>query len=239
MVEVLERGNIYFVYRPKEERPPQGVEDVQRFYLVLKPQGKARFRLLQIGQKELPRVQDGGQRYWGFVEKVGQRAEEVEDELEAQPGQPVARPAGEGVYAIVRHENHTHLAYALELPGGPGPVQRALRIAPEASYVLAVKNPEAPSPRGMGLSEERQARFSPELQRRFLGRRFIEVDPPDFLDYPGAEVLLIGAARDVSEELGLELDPQRETEETAEVFNELRMERERHPVESLLKGEWR
>jgi hypothetical protein len=249
MAQVLERGDIYFVYRPRvEEETVEGFEDVQRTYMILSPRARGRHRLIVLGQKRLPEARDGGQRVWGFVDKVGRRPEEVEDQLErvvygtktrGTREQPAARPAGEGVYAIVRHEDHTHLAYALELPRQPGAVQEALRIEPEGSYVLSVKNPEAPSPPGVGLPAERRAAFPAELQRVFHGRRFAEADPPELLDHEGAEVLLVGTDEDVSEDLGIRLDPQKETEHTAEIFTQLRLEKEQHPTEPLFRGEWR
>jgi hypothetical protein len=47
MAEVLERGNIYFVYRPKvEHTSAAGLEDVQRFFMILCPFGRQRYRLI-------------------------------------------------------------------------------------------------------------------------------------------------------------------------------------------------
>jgi hypothetical protein len=111
---VLERGTIYFAYRPKvQAQTAHGFDDVQRFYVVLSPRGKASYRLIVIGQKKLPAVTGPGDRMaWGFVEEVSGRPEHVEDELDprryftethGERGQPAARPAGEGVYAIARH----------------------------------------------------------------------------------------------------------------------------------------
>jgi hypothetical protein len=246
---VLERGNIYFFYRPRiEEQAVHGFEDVQRMYMILRAHGKRSYRLIIIGEKRLPVVTGAGDRkLWGFVEKVASRAEEVEDELDPKTyptrtrGErhlPAARPAGEGVYAIARHRDHTHLAYALELPTKPGEVQRALNIVEEGSYIISVKNPEAPSPAGTGLDEARRARFPKDLQERFRERRFIPLDPPDFLDHEGAEILLVGARQDVYEELGLQLNPEHETEATAEIFNDLRMEKSLHPTTPLFEGKW-
>jgi hypothetical protein len=99
------------------------------------------------------------------------------------------------VYALVRHDDHTHLAYALELPSKPGEVQEELEILPEASYIITVKNPEQPSPPGVGLDEAQQAELPNRLEARFRGRRFVPVDPPEFLDPEGAELILIGAGR--------------------------------------------
>jgi hypothetical protein len=246
---VLESGDIYFAYRPKiEAQAAKSFEDVARLYMILSPRGKQLYRFIIIGEKRLPAVSGGGDRKtWGFVEKVASRPEEVEDELdpETYPTKTrgerhlaAARPAGEGVYAIARHSGHTHLAYALELPAEPGEVQQALNIVKEGSYIIVVKNPEAPSPPDVGLDESRRARFPKELQERFAGRRFIPADPPDFLDYEGAEILLVGARQDVFAELGLKLNPEHETEATAEIFNDLKMERSLHPLTPLFKGNW-
>jgi len=246
---VLEGGDIYFAYRPKvEAQVARGFEDVARLYMILSPRVKRSYRLIIIGEKHLPAVSGGGDRKsWGFVEKVASRPEEVEDELDPEVYEtktrgerqlPTARPAGEGIYAIVRHSGHTHLAYALELPVEPGEVQQALNIVKEGSYIIVVKNPEAPSPPGVGLDELRRARFPEELQKRFAGRRFIPVDPPDFLDYEGVEILLVGTRQDVFAELGLQLNPEHETEATAEIFNDLKMERSLHPLTPLFKGKW-
>jgi hypothetical protein len=248
MADILERGNIYFVYRPRvEESTVEGLEDVQRFFMILSPHRKQRYRLIVIGRKRLPEVGEQHERNWGFVQKVGRRAEEVEDELKAlrystktrgERHLSPARPAGEGVYAIARHDDHTHLVYALELPREPGPVQQQLHIRGEASYILTVKNPEVSSPPGTGLGEDQQPRLPNRLQSRFDSHRFVPADPPDFLDHEGTQLILIGAEEDALDELGIRLDPQHETLETAEIFNDLRMERNQHPLKPLFEGQW-
>lgn len=215
-VEVLERGDIYFAYRPKiDVDSPKGIDDVQRLYMVLSPRDKDRYRMVVIGQKKLPGIEDGGERT-----------------------RPAARPAGEGVYAILRHGDHTHLAYVLELPETGKDVQRALNIRQEGSYIISVNNPETPSPRGAGLEEHEEAEFPKRLQERFRDRRFANVDPPEFLNHEGAELLLIGAGGDVSEELGIELDAERESADSAKILADLKLDSEEHPTEPLLKGEW-
>jgi hypothetical protein len=149
-----------------------------------------------------------------------------------------ARPAGEGVYTIARHDDHTHLAFALELPEQPGEVQEELNIPREGSYIITVKNPDVDAPPGIGLPEEGRAELPRRLRERFHGRRFVPVDPPDFLDREGAEFVLIGADEDVFEELGVRLSPEHETLETAELFNDLRMKRSEHPLRPLFEGRW-
>jgi hypothetical protein len=248
MPQVLERGNIYFVYRPRvEENSAAGLEDVQRFFVILSPSGKDRHRLIVIGRKKLPEIEDQHEKNWGFVQKVGRDAHEVEDELDratydtktrGERHLAPARPAGEGVYAIVRHEDHTHLAFALELPAKPGEVQEELNIPAQGSYIITIKNPQRPAPPGLGLPPEAKPEFPEHLRLRFAGRRFVPVDPPEFLDHEGGELVLIGAGEDVFDELGIQLDPQRETIETAEIFNDLQMERREHPLKPLFEGKW-
>lgn len=243
--QVLEKGDIYFLYRPKVgKKEVSGLEDVQRFFMVLSPKGKDVFRLITMGKQTLPDVDEKGERNWGFVSKVGRRAQDVEDELDrgvydtktrGQRELEAARPAGEGVYAIVRHGDHTHLAYSIELPKRGGEVQRALKIEDEASYIISVKNPQAPSPKGAGLRGEQKAEFPKRLQEAFEGRRFMDASP-DFLDYEGAELILIGASEEPLKELRIELKPQTETEASAEIFKDLRLERDQHPVRPLFEG---
>ncbi len=243
-VHVLERGDVFFLYRPNEDwHEPGGLLDIRRFYMVLHPQGQERFRLVAIGKKKLPGVEGGPQRHWGFVDGVFRTPEEL---LQAAAGIPLLigiggenlRPAGEGVYALVLHGNHTHLAYVLELPPNPGEVQEAFNIKPEGRFVIAVKNPEAASPPGVGLEQDRQPDFPRELYSRFGDRRWVSVDPPEFLDYEGSELVLIGGPDDLGEDLGIDLQAHPEDEETAEIFRDLHMEKSERTIKPLFQGVW-
>lgn len=112
-----------------------------------------------------------------------------------------ARPCGEGVYGLVTHHGHTHLAYALEMPQLPGEVQHAMNIEKEGSLIISIKNPEKPGPKWAGLPTESKAAYAEALHDKFLGRSFIPANPPSFLDYSGAEILLIGASDDLVKDL--------------------------------------
>jgi hypothetical protein len=105
--------------------------------------------------------------------------------------------------------------------------------------VIAVKNPDAPTPAGVGLGSVERASFPARLVERFRGRRFVRVDPPEVLDREGAELLLIGAAEDAADELGIELDAERERREAADVFRRLRLRPQELPTEPLEQCEWR
>jgi hypothetical protein len=247
MAQMLETGDLFFCYRPRVDVDHvRGPEDVARLYVMLKPEGRAVFRRVIVGRKRLPDV-GAHERTWGFVDLVTSRPEELEDELDPATYEtrtrgirvvPPARPAGEAVYAIAEHEGHTHLAHVLELPEKPGPVQDGLGIRAAASMIVTVRNPEGEAPPAAGLPPGRRARYPEELQRRFGGRRFAPLDPPEFLDHSGTELVLIGASDDPRSELGIDLQPERETLESADVFTKLGMEPDVHPLGPLLASRW-
>lgn len=200
----LERGDISLLYVPRVERPrPRGLEDVQRFLLLLAPHGRTLCRLLLIGHKRLPdATQRGRERYWGFVARVGSMEDLARGELDphtyrtrtrGERFQPGARRAGEGEYRILRHRDHTHLEYHLLVPRAPGDVQRDLHVEPSASYIIAVKNPVRRPPPGTDAPEPLDPALPPELMARFRDRRYAPADPPDFLDHEGLELMLIAA----------------------------------------------
>ncbi len=246
--QVLERGSIYFFYRPRvEDEAPESLRDVQRFHMVLSPDNGEVYRLIAVGRKRMPDVERGHERNWGFVERVTKAPEDMrailgpesyETKTRGRRVQPAARPAGEGVYAIVKHGNHTHLAYELELPERPGPVQDELNVEKSGSYVVTVRNPGAPSRGQAGLARGERPNYPHELMDKFRGRRFGELDSPRFLDFEGAEIILIGADEEPGRELNVDLHAQDESEATAQIFRELRLERGHTNKRPLLRGQW-
>ena len=242
---ILERGNIYFLYRPKVQQEARKKSDVERFYMVLSPDGKKIYREIIMGQKELPKVEEGRERNWGFVKTVVSDAKELQGEFaeveystktRGDRKLAAARPAGEGIYAIVRHDGHTHLVYSLELPENPREVQREFQIEDEASYIISIKNPKKPSPPKVGLRGDQKAEYPQELQELFHDRSFADADPPELLDYEGAEIMLIGAGEDPLNELGIKLHAEHETETSADIFRDLKLNRQKHPLKPLFEG---
>lgn len=245
--EIVEKGDIYFVYRPRiEEREAEGLADVQRFYMVMKPEGQARFRVAVLGRKRLPQPENH-ERIWGFIESVARQGSSVENEFRerhystrtrGERTLPSVRPAGEGVYALIRRGRNLHLTYELELPERPGEVQQELNVKPQAAYVLSVRNPETPSPPGAGLPEQEEAHYPKTLRQEFRSRRFASEDPR-LLDYEGAEFILIGARPDPERAYDIGIHAEHETAEKADIFRQLKMSRREHPIEPLLNGKWR
>src|ERR1041385_5023563 len=161
--EILEQGDIYFFYRPKKNaQEVKGIDDVRRFFMVTAPEqnNSQLYRLFVIGKKSLPEVRKtearASERYWARVGGVFKDANELTKELlsdEFRKGD-AARPVGEGKYAIVKHQNHTELAYVLELPNEPGEAQKELGIEKEASYIVIVINPVKPVPEGYPSADQ-------------------------------------------------------------------------------------
>lgn len=237
----LERGDIFFFYRPKVElEEAHGLEEVQRFLVVLRATGGRLFRILTIGRKHLPDLQTH-EREWGFVDLVTEDAAPIAEALRAATYQTktrglrhlaAARPAGEGAYALHREGRNLVLAYRLELPTEPGPVQQELGIAQEAAYVVALKNPEVPNPPGIGLKEEDRVHFPAGEQEEFHGTSWSAADK-HLLDFERAEFVLIGATDHPSAVPAERAQPAPEA-----VLRRLKLTPRDTPLEPLVEGAW-
>jgi len=256
-VQVLEKGNIVFFYRPKEGvLHPRSPDDLERVYLMLLPDDQThhRNRVLNVTHGVFPMIVPGKalpeERDWAFVQDVSQDPKKVLEDLQknisappepsGQRARPWARPAGQGRYEIVEHDKHTHLAYRLSQPTKPGEVQAELQVKPEASYVISVKEPYAPSE--IALSEKPS--YPESLRNKFDGHGWIPLDPTDFLDYRWTQVLLIGARANVEKELGIKLSAAAENKAEREVLEVLRKEAKQAEkqgislLEPLKEGQW-
>lgn len=243
--EIVEEGDIYFAYRPRiDEDSAEGLADIQRFYMVMKPEGQARLRAAVLGRKRLPEARDH-ERIWGFIEAVKSgpavenefREHHYATETRGERRLPPVRAAGEGVYALIKRGRNLHLTYELELPQRSGEVQEELNIERQAAYILSIKNPEAGSPPGAGLPGREQARYPKSLEQEFRGRRFASEDP-HLLDYEGAEFILVGARTDPERAYAVDIETEHETARSADIFRQLRMSPREHPIDPLTKGDW-
>ncbi|XAR74060.1 hypothetical protein NMG60_11008226 [Bertholletia excelsa] len=182
-------------------------------------------RFIVMRRKSLPDPAKKSRPYWGFVEMVTTRIEDVETALKGEENDvatkghrrnSAARALGEGIYRILRHgvtgkKTHTHLIYELEFPPEQekNEPQESLDVEREGSFLIQIKNPDqqqqGSSSQFRGLGNKRKAVFPAHLQGQFGKLRFAPADPPDFLNYEGCELLLISASDDIDEELRLEL----------------------------------
>jgi hypothetical protein len=249
--EIIEQGDIFFFYRPKVgTEEVKGIKDVQRFYMIVLPEDNNKYRLFLIGQKQLPEIVEGKstseEKNWALNILTTSNPDDIHKEL--MPSEyttetrgkrilAAAAPAGEGKYTIVKHGNHTELAYILELPEIPGPTQREFEIKKEASYIISVKNPDVKVP-GFAASEK-DPEYPKALKEKFGDKRWINVDEPDLLNYENTQLLLIGARKkEVEEELGVNINEEKETEKSADLFKELKLRKEQVPLKPLLKGKF-
>lgn len=241
--DVQETGDLFVLYRPKvEHEAASSLDDVERLHVVLRPKSRALWRLLVLGAKRLPDLRSH-ERNWGFVDRVLRQPEEVREFFAAQTYETKtrgtrhlapARPAGEGVYALARRGAQMHLAYRLELPEAPGPVQEALGIRAEAVYALSIKNPEVP---GAALLGDGKAHLPKGLQAGFRGRRY-EGESAAPLDHEGVEFLLTGVEARVGAALSGTLDAEDETLHSSDLLKLLGTRRERTATEPLIEGLW-
>src|SRR5215210_2137270 len=255
-IMIIEQGDIFFFYRPKvDTEEVKDIEDVQRFYMVTSPEKKKKkndiYRLFLIGQKQLPEIVEGKstseEKNWALNILTASKPDDIHKELlpaeyttetKGKRRLAAAAPAGEGKYTIVKHDNHTELAYLLELPEQPGPTQKEFEINKEASYIVSVKNPDIQIP-GFKAFEKRKPQYPERIKKEFGDRRWINVEDPELLNYENTQMLLIGARKkDVQEELGIELNEEKETANTAELFRKIKIRKDQVPLKSLLKGEF-
>src|SRR5919206_2090911 len=253
--EILEQGDIYFFYRPKKGAEEiKGIEDVRRFFIVTAAEQDNHgskiplYRLFVIGKKSLPEIRKtearASERYWARVGGVFKNANEITKELlsdEFRKGD-AARPVGEGKYAIVKHQNHTELAYVLEMPNEPGEAQQELGIEKEASYVISVINPKVPVPQGYPSSEEPPNYPESVLKEFGENENFISLARDlRFINFQNAQMILAGAreGRDViQKEFGIDIREEKETLHSADIFSKLKIEKNKVPTKPLIEGKF-
>jgi hypothetical protein len=212
---LLEQGAVAFFYRPRVGlQSAESVLEVQRLFMVLAPRRPSPLRLVTIGRKRMPEVRPGqahpNERNWAIITMVTDDADALRDEL-APKTYPTktrglrrlaaAQPLGSGRYQLLLHGAHTELAYALSAPQSPGPAQHEFEIKRQARYIVAVRSPAMLTPGFPGPS--RGPAYPQPLREKFGERRWIAADDPQLLNYPNAQLLLIGAS-EAGLELGLE-----------------------------------
>ena len=257
--EILEQGDIYFFYRPKKAAEEvKGIEDVRRFFMVTAPEQEENnnnnnskknqlYRLFVIGKKSLPEIRKSearsSERYWARVGGIFTDPNELTKELfsdEFRKGD-AARPVGEGKYTIIivkhQNQNHAELAYILEMPNEPGEAQKELGIEKEASYIISVINPKISKSSNLPTTEE-PPKYPQEVLDEFSEtENFVSLaKDTKFIDYQNAQIILVGAreGRDaIKNEIGIEIE---ESLQSADIFNKLRVRKDKVPIRPLMEG---
>ncbi|CAG8712282.1 33437_t:CDS:1 [Racocetra persica] len=197
-IQIIQQGNVYFFYRPKIENQA----DVQRFFFILNPEKQKKYYLLIVGKKHLPETKKH-ESYFLLVDKVSADKKALLESLEekhyqtktrGERIQPASHDLAEGKYLIVEHQGHTHFCYQITNPAELKKEQREFNLQKEDDYLISVKNPQQPSPPGVGLGEKQKVNYPPEVQKKFADYRFISLRETEFLQ-EGAEILLTTQGR--------------------------------------------
>lgn len=216
---ILEKGIVYFFFRGRVNvEDPQGIEDVARSYIILRPiplgaklgdgplEDLGTSRLLVMPKKMMPK--STRDRFLVFVEKPKATIEELRKQFQGSDYStktagtshvPPATPFAEGVYAITRTGRESHLAYEITTPE-IGELQKDFGVKEKGSYVLSVKNPKFPGPANANIGNP--AKYPEQIQRKFkeLGKskelRWVPLEP-EMLDYEHTQVLIIGEKKGI------------------------------------------
>lgn len=218
---VVERGDVYFVCQPRvEQRVLKRLPDVQRTFMLLRPAGTGHYRRILLGHKRMPRlgVQGRRERFWCYVDRVGGMSRITDGldpytyvtETRGERFQPGARVVAAGRYELTLHASHTHLSYTLDAYDEQSTLLASLCIARSASYIVLAMRPR------LGLRGWREWSAMPEeLKTRFGEKRFVQATPA-FLDFEGANVVLVGGSGRVR--TSIELEPSELAERSPGAF---------------------
>jgi hypothetical protein len=187
MVEVLERGDISFFFRPRVQPADAPVTElgVQSFFIVLSAASGVH-RRVRIGRKRMPAA--SGERLWARVERVGSLQRVLADQLEAEEYrtktrgdryQPGARPIGQGCYAFARHDDHVHLVYRIDRPEDDVPDE--VRVPEAGSDIVLFER----VPRASAV--------------------WTTAGGPALLDDEGAEIVIVGVGDEPEHDLGIDV----------------------------------
>jgi hypothetical protein len=183
-------------------------------------------RLLALPKKVWPK--GGNDKFMSFVEKAGTTMAELKDSFfvgseystktTGTNHTPNVTLVGEGVYAFTNTgggRGAAHLAYMLTVPSELGEVQHDIGLKEKGSFVISLKNPEAPGPANASLPQKPE--WPSEFIEEFGGRGWMPAEPKH-LDYAHAQILMIG--EDFEKSDNLEPNPKDEKDDAKEVPEE-------------------
>ncbi|EFY87057.1 hypothetical protein MAC_06955 [Metarhizium acridum CQMa 102] len=214
---VLEKGVPYYFIRGRVgSDEPKSIDDIARGYLILRPipddaklrgalPTSATARLIALPKKALPAGPKD--RFMAFVEKSHASYDELEKKFlkgevyetktVGRRQSPDATPVGEGVYVITTTGRESHLSYMATLPDELGELQHALRFNEKGSFIISSKNPTYKGPSYARLPKGPE--YPQSVLDKFKDLRWVGAQP-EFLDYPRAQLLLIGHKTGLGEE---------------------------------------
>ncbi|CZT00173.1 uncharacterized protein RCO7_08402 [Rhynchosporium graminicola] len=250
---ILEKGIIYFFFRGRVGvEDPQGIEDVARSYIVLRPlplgaklgegplEDSGNARLLALPKKMLPKSRQD--RFLVFVENPSATIKDLREQFSSNDyatktsgHTPSATPFAEGIYAITSTGRESHLAYLLTVPSSIGEVQKELGLNEKGSFVVSAKNPNAPGPANATL--DNPADYPEEIQKKFRDLRWMPLEPA-LLAYQNTQFLLIGEGMGDVDNAVQEMKKDAKDDEKVKPVEELeKLEEEDHDRVEHLEGD--
>ncbi|CZS95011.1 uncharacterized protein RAG0_04812 [Rhynchosporium agropyri] len=252
---ILEKGIIYFFFRGRVGvEDPQGIEDVARSYIVLRPlplgaklgegplEDSGNARLLALPKKMLPKSRQD--RFLVFVENPSATIKDLREQFSSNDyatktsgtsHTPSATPFAEGIYAITSTGRESHLAYLLTVPSSIGEVQKELGLNEKGSFVVSAKNSNAPGPANATL--DNPADYPEEIQKKFRDLRWMPLEPA-LLAYQNTQFLLIGEGMGDVDNAVQEMKKDAKDDEKVKPVEELeKLEEEDHDRVEHLKGD--
>ena len=114
---------------------------------------------------------------------------------------------------------------------------RELGIEKEASYIISVINPKIPKQSNLPATEK-PPKYPQEVLNEFNeNENFVSLErDTKFIDYQNAQIILVGAreGRDaIKRETGIEIE---ESSQSADIFNKLRVRKDKVPIRPLIEG---
>ncbi|KID72304.1 protein kinase subdomain-containing protein, partial [Metarhizium brunneum ARSEF 3297] len=215
---VLEKGVLYYFIRGRVGiDEPKSIDDIARGYLILRPipddaklhgalPTSATARLIALPKKALPAGPKD--RFMAFVEKSHASYDELgekflkggvyETKTAGRRQSPDATPVGEGVYVLTTTGRESHLSYMATLPQELGELQmRCDSTTREVSpSVAGIRRTRA---RRLHSCHRTQSILSREVLDKFGDLRQVGAQP-EFMNYPRAQILLIGHKTGLGEE---------------------------------------
>jgi hypothetical protein len=183
MVEILEQGAVSFVAEARRGvDAPAGPRDLARLFVVLAPADRRPLRRLSVRCRSLPE-RERARRFYAHVDRIagapGRLTEDVRAPAPGARGPLRVCVLAVGRYALARHGDHVHLAYALARACARGALATRVGIRDGASFVVCVSR-----------------RSLPPTRRPESGHPLAAATPAR-LDVLGAEIALVAGGRAV------------------------------------------
>jgi len=259
-IEVLEKGRIFFLYRPTvNTEHPHGLPEVQKTIVILHPKEvveaskpKLMIKEFIIPRKTLPSL-SSGHRDQRFM-RLDYSSESVDDIVpilqkhgyhiaskDEERVQEEARALAEGDYVILKHFSgyrpHTHLMYVLG--SKEQQIQHEFQVEKEGDFLISVKNPTIEDSFQHGDRPE----LPSKLQELWGTRKWIPLETVELLEYKGLNLLLATGkkrsdeAKEIEEEMEkLEEEIEEESLPPQKIFEELHLPKE--DLAPLASGTW-